>query len=161
MDNLKVNPPDTPVNSTGLSSLQEALNYHFKDEALLIRALTHTSFAYESKEKDKSDNQRLEFLGDSILSLVTAEHLYKKHPGISEGELTRLRALLVNKTNLTKKAKEIGLGQYLLLGKGEEKSGGRQTPTNLEGALEAIIAAIYLDSAGLLEAERFIMGMII
>jgi len=152
--------PHLSINLANLSSLEETLNYHFKDKAILMQALTHSSFAYESKEKDVSDNQRLEFLGDSILNMVTADYLYKKHPTLSEGELTRLRALLVNRNNLFKKANQINLGQYLLLGKGEEKSGGRGNLTNLVGSLEAIIAAIYLDS-DFNTTQRFIIQMII
>ena len=160
MDNHSDKPPHLSIDLAHLSSLQDALNYHFKDKILLLQALTHSSFAYESTEKDMSDNQRLEFLGDSILNMVTAEYLYEKHPTFSEGELTRLRALLVNRDNLFKKASQINLGQYLLLGKGEKKSGGRQNPTNLVGSLEAIIAAIYLDS-DFNTSQRFIVQMII
>lgn len=138
------------------SLLQEALNYNFKDKNLLIQALTHPSFAYESKESVISDNQRLEFLGDSVLDMAVADYLYKEHLEVQEGELTRLRSLLVNnKGNLTKKAKELNLSKYLLLGKGEEKTKGRENATNLSGALEAIIGAIYLDG-GFEEAYIFV-----
>jgi ribonuclease-3 len=143
-----------------LTSLEQQLGYHFKDKNLLLQALTHTTFAYESQQENLSDNQRLEFLGDSILTMVTAEYLYKKYPECSEGELTHRRALVVNRGNLAKKAKEINLSQYLLLGKGEEKLGGRENSTNLSCALEAIIGAIYLD-AGFKQAQRFIRQMII
>jgi len=143
-----------------LSSLQETLGYHFKDAALLRQALTHSSFAYESKDKGTLDNNRLEFLGDSILGMVVAGHLYGNHPDLPEGELTRLRSLIVNRESLCKKAKAIALGQYLFLGKGEEKTLGRENATNLAGSLEAVIAAIYADG-GFEAARQFIVGKII
>lgn len=146
--------------SVNLTPLEETIGYHFKDKHLLIQALTHSSFAYEANQENISDNQRLEFLGDSILNMVTAEYLYKKHGTFAEGELTRLRALLVNRNILTQKASQIKLGQYLLLGKGEEKCNGRQNSTNLSGALEALIAAIYLDS-DLNTIQKFILQMFI
>lgn len=142
-----------------LTSFERGLGYHFKDERLLFQALTHTTFAYESQQENFSDNQRLEFLGDSVLTMVVAGYLYKKYPEYSEGELTRRRALLVNRDNLTKKAKELNLSQYLLLGKGEEKLGGRENSTNLSCALEAIIGAIYLDG-GFKQAYKFIMQIV-
>ncbi len=145
--------------SVNLTPLEETIAYNFKNKNLLIQALTHSSFAYEAAQKDISDNQRLEFLGDSILNMVTAEYLYTQHPTFAEGELTRLRALLVNRDNLSKKAIQLNLGQYLLLGKGEEKCKGRQNPTNLSGALEAVIAAIYFDS-GLNTAQEFILQIL-
>ncbi|MBU0693344.1 MAG: hypothetical protein KKC11_01540 [Candidatus Omnitrophica bacterium] len=140
--------------------LEESLGYHFQNERLLILAITHTTFAYEAQQESLSDNQRLEFLGDSILGMAVAEYLYEKYPDFSEGELTRRRALLVNKNYLAQKAKEINLGQYLFLGKGEEKIGGRSNFTNLSGVLEAIIGAIYLDG-GFQEAKNFIIRKIV
>ena len=143
-----------------LTILEGILNYHFRDKSLLILALAHSTFAYESQEKEIFDNQRLEFLGDSILGMVVAEHLYTKYPNFAEGELTRRRSLLVNKNNLARKAKEINISQYLLLGKGEEKRGGRENLANLSAALEAVIGAIYLDG-GFEEAREFIMNKIV
>lgn len=143
-----------------LVTLEESLGYHFQNERLLILAITHTTFAYEAQQESLSDNQRLEFLGDSILGMAVAEHLYEKYPDFSEGELTRRRALLVNKNYLAQKAKEVNLGQYLFLGKGEEKIGGRSNFTNLSGVLEAIIGAIYLDG-GFQEAKNFIIRKIV
>lgn len=159
------NDSDKPSNlnlelSVNLTPLEETIGYHFKDKTLLIQALTHSSFAYEANQEDISDNQRLEFLGDSILNMVTAEYLYKKHGTFAEGELTRLRALLVNRDNLNKKAIQLNLGRYLLLGKGEEKCNGRQNSTNLSGTLEALIAAIYFDS-GLTTAQEFILQILV
>ena len=141
-------------------ALQEILGYHFQNKELLSEALTHPTFAYELQQEDISDNQRLEFLGDSILGMVVAEYLYMKYSNFSEGELTRRRSLLVNKNNLANKAKEMGLSQYLLLGKGEAKMGGGKNLTNLSGGLEAIIGAIYIDG-GFEEAKKFIMQKLI
>jgi len=143
-----------------LATLQKSLGYRFSDESFLEQALTHPSFAYESRERDISDNGRLEFLGDSILGLVVSEHLYKKSRTFSEGQLTRHRSLLVNRTYLSKKAHEAGLPRYLRLGKGEDKMGGRQNATNLAGALEAVIGAIYIDG-GFDKAEKFIMRHVV
>jgi len=111
------------VEEDKLTILQGILNYHFQNKSFLIQALAHSTFTYESQQKEIFDNQRLEFLGDSILGMVVAEYLYIKYPNFSEGELTRRRSLFVNKNNLARKAKEINLSQYLLLGKGEEKRG--------------------------------------
>lgn len=141
-------------------ALQGILGYHFRNQKLLTQALTHPTYAYEFQERAISDNQRLEFLGDSVLGMVVAEYLYNKYPDFSEGELTRRRSLFVNKTSLGNKAAEMGLAQYLLLGKGEAKMKGEKNLTNLSGALEAIIGAIYID-AGLEEAQRFIIQHII
>jgi len=146
--------------TVNLKSLQDKLDHRFKNEALLIQALTHSSFAYESKDEGAADNNRLEFLGDSILGMVIAGHLYNEHPEMTEGELTQLRSSIVNRDNLSAAAKRIGLDHHLLLGKGEEKTGGRSNATNLSGAIEAVVAALYLDS-GLEAAERFIVKKII
>lgn len=142
-----------------LALLQKELGYCFKNESLLTQALTHTTFAYEFLQEPVEDNQRLEFLGDSVLGLVAAQYLYEKHPDFPEGELTRHRARLVNKNYLADRAKAVNLPAYLLLGKGEDKLGGRQNATNLAGALEAIIAVIYLDG-GLAAAWKFIVEKI-
>jgi len=147
-------------NGANLKSLQAAIGYQFKDEGLLLEALTHASYAYESRERDIRDNGRLEFLGDSILGIVVSEHLYMKNPSGDEGELTRLRSLIVSGTSLCKKALELNLPDYLRLGRGEEKTGGRRNATNLAGAFEAIMAAIYLDG-GFDEASFFIRRTII
>ncbi|MDD5496320.1 MAG: ribonuclease III domain-containing protein [Candidatus Omnitrophica bacterium] len=143
-----------------LAALQEALNYHFRDEALLAEALTHPSYAYESREASVKDYNRLEFLGDSILGMVIAEYLYGKDNALSEGELTRLRSLIVNRENLCKKAEAMGLSSYMLLGKGEEKIGGRRNSTNLSACLEAVVAAVYLDG-GLEEARKLILRAVV
>jgi len=128
-----------------LQEFQEKIQYFFKDKELLKHALTHKTYAFEAK-KPVEYNERLELLGDSILNFVVAEQLYKSNKYFTEGELTRRRSILVNNDFLAKKAKELDLGKYLLLGKGEIKQNGDKNPTNLANALEAIVGSIYLDS---------------
>ncbi len=125
---------------TNLKSLQKNLHHSFKDEALLTHALTH-----RSKQKTKN-NERLEFLGDSVLSLIISTHLFRHYPKIREGELSRLRAALVKGETIAKIANTVGMGECLQLGVGELKSGGHQRESILAGAFEAVIGAIYLDS---------------
>lgn len=139
-----------------LAEFQRKIGYTFKNEKLLERALTHTSYANENKEKANGHNERLEFLGDSVLSLSVAHTLFTRYPDRFEGDLTRGRAALVCEKTLYLMAKEIDLGDYLLLGKGEDLSGGRNRPSVLSDAYEAVIAAIYLDG-GMEEAEKFIL----
>lgn len=127
------------------SNLEKTIQYSFKNKQLLQEALTHKTYAFESDSFMKY-NERLEFLGDSILNYVVADQLYKTNTALSEGELTRRRAFLVNNKILSKKAKELDIGKYLLLGKGERLQQGHQNPSNLANAIEAIIGAIYLDS---------------
>ena len=137
--------------------LQQVLHYTFKNPALLRIALTHTSFANESKVPT-THNERLEFLGDSVLSVVVADHLFhqSKRP---EGELSRMRASLVSEEALFQFAEEIHLGEYLRLGHGEELGGGRTRPSVVSDAFEAVIAALYLDG-GFEVARNFIMPFI-
>ena len=132
--------------------MEKVLAYSFQNKDLLIQALTHPSFAFEN---GVPSNERLEFLGDAVLSLVAAERLYKLFPDASEGILTQRRAEIVQGTNLTALSQKMGLGKYLFLGKGEKKQGGHRTPSNLANVLEAIIGAIYLDS-GIRESRVFI-----
>lgn len=129
-----------------LGSLEENLNYTFKDVQLLRKALTHSSYANENKMKITESNERLEFLGDSILNLVVSQYLYKKYPDYPEGELTKIRATVVCESSLAFAARKIGLGEYLLLGKGEESTGGRERESILADASEALTGAIYIDS---------------
>ncbi len=131
---------------TDLIALQKSLNISFRDISLLRQALTHSSYTNENPKTAPIHNERLEFLGDSILGMIIAERLFKFLPNTSEGELTRLRAALVCRSTLYQIAKTIELNRYLYLGKGEEASGGRNKPTNLASALEAIIAAVFLDN---------------
>jgi ribonuclease-3 len=140
------------------SALEKKINYCFKDPNLLERALTHKTFAFEASTPIEY-NERLEFLGDSILNFITAEKLYKSNIFYSEGELTRRRALLVNNNILAKKAKELKIGNHLRLGKGEEKQKGFENPSNLANCLEAVFGAIYLDS-DLETTKKIILNLI-
>lgn len=128
-----------------MKALEGALGYSFKNAALLREALRHSSYANEHRGGEAVSNERLEFLGDSVLGFVTAEFLFARHPDAPEGELTRLRARLVCEESLYEVAQRIGLGRYLYLGHGEETGGGRERPSILADATEAVIAAVYLD----------------
>ncbi|MDI6815123.1 MAG: ribonuclease III [Dehalococcoidales bacterium] len=141
-----------------LAALQQILGISFNDPSLLEQALVHSSYINENPGFASTSNERLEFLGDAILDFVVAEKLYQDFPRFTEGEMTRLRAALVRQDTLTRIARAIGLGDCLYLGKGEEASGGRDKPTNLAGALEAVIAAIYLDQ-GLAATKGFILSL--
>lgn len=132
--------------STDLNELQKKLEYRFEKQELLIEALTHSSYANENKNNSAVSNERLEFLGDSVLGMTVAEMIYLMNPNMSEGRMTRLRAELVCEKSLADLSMALGLGNYLLFGKGEEKGGGRNRPSILADAFEAVIAAIYLDS---------------
>ena len=127
-----------------MTTLEEKLGYEFQQIALLENALTHSSCANESRGRLQS-NERLEFLGDSILGMVVAEHLYRNHPDLPEGDLTRTRSALVCEESLVEVARELNLGKYLHLGKGEEAGGGRHRPSIQADAVEAVLAAVYLD----------------
>lgn len=140
-----------------LKALENELGYTFQNPALLDRALTHSSYANE--RASSGDNERLEFLGDSVLGFITAEYLFSEHKGVPEGELTRLRAYAVCEKSLDVYAREIDLGDYLLLGKGEERTGGRERASVLSDAFEAVIAAIYLDG-GIEAAKKFVLRFV-
>lgn len=135
-----------------MSGLEEKIGYHFRDKSLLRLALTHTSYANEHREKGSGSNERLEFLGDSILDFVAAEYLYKEYPDVREGELSKTRASMVSEKPLAACAGDLGLQNYLLLGKGEEMTGGRNRSSIVSDAMEALIGAVYLD--GGFEAAR-------
>lgn len=128
-----------------MNDLQKNMGYTFRDPVLLRTALTHSSYANETKKGTKC-NERLEFLGDSVLSVIVAEYLFKTYPNMPEGELTKLRAALVCEKSLAEFSEELAVGKFLLLGNGEESSGGRTRPSILADAFEAILAALYLDS---------------
>lgn len=128
-----------------MKTLEEKLGYTFTDQSLLQAALYHSSYANEHRGKGIRSNERLEFLGDAVLGLVTADYLYRKHPDLPEGDLTRLRAALVCEESLHEVAQSLGLGSYLKLGRGEESGGGRQRPSILADATESVFAAVYLD----------------
>jgi ribonuclease-3 len=142
-----------------MKTLEEKLGYTFRDPALLENALTHSSCANESRGKLQS-NERLEFLGDSILGMVVAEHLFRNHPELPEGDLTRTRAALVCEDSLVEVAEALGLGDYLKLGKGEEAGGGRNRPSIRADAVEAVLAAVYLDG-GIGSARKIIQKYIL
>lgn len=127
------------------SDLEKAIGYVFRSGALLENALTHSSYANENRERGTQDNERLEFLGDSVLGFVTAEFLYEIYPDKPEGELTRIRAALVCESSLAKAARSIGLGGEILLGQGEANNGGRDRDSILSDAMESVFAAVYLD----------------
>ena len=141
-----------------IEKFEEILNYKFKDRNLLVQALSHSSYANE-KKKSRISNERLEFLGDSVLSIVVSQYLFEHLTHIAEGELTKLRASLVCEKSLHVFAKQINLGDYILLGKGEENTGGRERPSILADAFEAVIAAIFLDG-GLEAASKHILRFI-
>ncbi len=147
---------------TDISLLESAIGYKFNNKALLREALTHSSYAHELKAKriDISYNERLEFLGDTVLSLVTSEYLFGEYSNSPEGELTHIRAALVQSQSLAGYASKIELGEYLYLGNGEEKNRHRQSI--LEDAFEALLAAIYLDAGenGLCEVRKFLLPII-
>lgn len=138
-----------------LTGLEDRLGYRFHDRSLLETALTHSSYANESKTRSIPCNERLEFLGDSVLGVTVADFLYRQYADMSEGRMTRLRAELVCEQSLFRVARRLELGRYLLLGKGEEHSGGRERPSILSDAVEAVIAAMYLDG-GMATATGFI-----
>lgn len=141
-----------------IGEFEELINYKFKDRRLLVNALTHSSYANENRNP-KGSNERLEFLGDSVLSIVVSDHLYKQLGSVAEGDLTKLRASLVCEKSLYVFAQKINLGDYIFLGKGEENTGGRERPSILADAFEAVIAAIYLDG-GMEAASRHILRFI-
>ena len=129
-----------------LEELEEKVGVAFGDPALLREALTHSSFANESPHISPRDNERLEYLGDAVLQLITAEYLFKLRPGSKEGEMTQLRSAMVNTNTLAALAEELGLGDYLFLGKGIAKGGGRGLKSLLANAFEAVLGAIFLDA---------------
>lgn len=128
-----------------IRQLLRFIDYHFHDEELLIQALKHRSYLVLSGEERLQSNERLELLGDAVLGMVITEYLYKKHPQHEEGTLTNYKSLLVNRSNLSRVAREFNLGQYLFLNESEERSGGRERDSILADAFEAVIGAIYLD----------------
>lgn len=137
---------------------EEIIGYKFKDKSLLQTALTHSSYANEMNGK-VDYNERLEFLGDSVLGMITAEFLFENHPEMPEGKLTKTRASMVCEKSLHRFAQSIKLGEFMYLGKGEINTGGRERPSILADAFESLIAAIYLD-AGFEEAKKFVLGFI-
>ena len=135
-----------------MQAIEERIQYGFSNKSLLLNALTHSSYANENRGRSCESNERLEFLGDSVLGLVVADALYGRFPDMPEGRMTRLRAQLVCEESLHHVATQIGLGEYIRLGKGEEHTGGRTRTSILADAVEALIAAMYLD--GGMEVSR-------
>ena len=161
------------MKSEDFAQLESALDYHFSDPSLLRQALTHSSLAHEMETKSAADplegsadtptltdNEQFEFLGDAVLGLVTSELLFQRFPECKEGRLSKMRAHLVSARHLVKVARNLQLGHYLLLGRGEERSGGRAKPALLADGLEALIAAIYLDG-GMEPARKVIIDRVI
>lgn len=143
-----------------LAELEEIIGYTFKQEGLLRQALTHSSYANEKHMKKLSDNERLEFLGDAVLEVISSEFLFANYPKLPEGDLTKLRASIVCEPTLALCTREISLGKFLYLGKGENLTGGRERKSILSDALEAVIGAIYLDG-GFEPARAFIHRFIL
>ena len=143
-----------------IKDLEEAIGYHFKNISLLQNALTHSSYANERWHNSLLSNERLEFLGDSILGMLVAEYLYRNFPDRPEGDLTRMRADMVCEKTLAAVANRIGLGQHLMLGHGEEQGGGRSRDSILADAMESVIAACFLDG-GMDAALQFIRRFIL
>ncbi len=140
--------------SSIMNPLEERMGYKFRNALLLAEALTHPSISLERKDYP-FDNQRLEFLGDSVIQVVVTEHLFQMFPDFSEGQMTKLRTRIVSRTALRERAIALGLGSFLMMGRGEESSGGRERASNIADAFEAVVGAIYLD--GGFEASRIFL----
>lgn len=138
-----------------IAQLEQKIGYCFRDKALARQALTHSSYANEQKINRYEDYERLEFLGDAVLELVSSDYIYREHPEMTEGNMTKYRASIVCEPALAYCAREIGIDQYILLGKGEEATGGRRRDSIISDVMEAMIGAIYLDS-GMDEAKAYI-----
>lgn len=147
------------ANKEILSEFEKILNYRFTDLRLLQKALVHSSFAFEQTQ-DGKNNERLEFLGDAVLDLVIGYLLYEKYPGMKEGQLTKLRAALVNESHLAAMARRLDLGRVLFLGKGEDASHGRDKPSILSSAFEAVVGAIYEDG-GFEQVSDFVIRLFV
>lgn len=143
-----------------IEEFEKTIQYTFKNKSLIRQALTHSSYANEHRMNKLYNNERLEFLGDAVLEIVSSDFLFKNFPEMQEGQLSKKRASLVCEPTLALCAREIKLGAYLLLGKGEDSTGGRERDSVVSDALEAVIGAIYLDS-GIKAAKKFIMTYIL
>jgi ribonuclease-3 len=149
----KIHLPNEEIMNNNIEILEEKLGYTFQDKKLIIEALTHKSY------KQPYDNERLEFLGDAVLDLIVGEYLFVKFRKSDEGKLSKIRASLVNETGFDKLARSLDLGEYILLSNAEENNGGREKPSLLSNAFEAIMGAIYLE-AGLKVVEKIAIGLI-
>ena len=142
-----------------LNTLQNTLGVKFRDISLLEKSLVHRSYLNENQGIESDSNERLEYLGDAVLGFIVAEKLYKDFPDYDEGRMTRLRSVLVRRETLARISRSINLGEYLFLGKGEDTSGGRNKSANLACALEAVIAAVYLDQ-GIVKTRKMIFRLL-
>lgn len=142
-----------------LKALEKILGIDFKDISLLEKSLVHRSYLNENQGTDSDSNERLEYLGDAILGYIVAEKLYRDFPEYDEGQMTRLRSILVRRETLARISRSINIGEYLFLGKGEDTSGGRNKSANLACALEAVIAAVYLDQ-GIVKTRKMILRLL-
>lgn len=146
------------IAKTDYENFQNKIGYHFQDVSYLKLALTHSSYAHEltrPKGGKPQFNERMEFLGDAVLELVSSEFIYRSHPAMAEGDMTKYRASIVCEPTLAACAREIGLDEYVILGKGEESTGGRKRDSIISDAMEAVIGAVYLDG-GLASAKEFV-----
>ncbi|MDE5967436.1 MAG: ribonuclease III, partial [Lachnospiraceae bacterium] len=143
------------MSNRNLAELSDILHYEFKDSAIIQQAMTHSSFANEKRINKPAHYERIEFLGDAVLECIVSEFLYQKNPGMTEGELTRLRASLVCEFTLSTCAKELKLGEFVRLSKGEELTGGRTRNSILCDLFESVLGAIYLDG-GMEPAKRYV-----
>jgi len=149
----------TAIDWTSETELERRIGYVFDDRALLVRSMSHRSYANE-KGPDVDDNEVLEFLGDAVLGLVVSDLLCTRFPTLSEGEMSKLKSFLVSAETLAQLADELGLGQFILLGRGEEKTAGRQKNSIQANAMEALIAGLYVDG-GLEQAGEFILNLVL
>lgn len=143
-----------------LRELEEKIGYEFKDKALIMQALTHSSFSNEQKINKFKNYERLEFLGDAVLELLSSRFLFETYSEMSEGQMTRMRSSMVCEPALAFCARDLSLGDYILLGKGEEATGGRKRDSIISDVMEAVLGAIYLDG-GIQEAEKFVNKFIL
>ncbi|MBR6476868.1 MAG: ribonuclease III [Lachnospiraceae bacterium] len=148
------------MNGYTVDKLEERISYHFRNKELVLQALTHSSFSNEQKQEKTQDYERLEFLGDAVLELVSSEYLFHALKDMQEGELTKRRASMVCEPSLAFCAKDLELGRFMRLGKGEESTGGRTRDSIIADGMEALIGAIYLDS-GMEEAKKFIYRFVL
>lgn len=157
---LEIGKRESILKQEVLLAFEEKIGYTFADPDLLVMALTHSSYSNEKRLKKQECNERLEFLGDAVLELISSEYIYQNNPTKPEGDLTRMRASYVCEPTLALCAKEIGLGEFILLGKGEDMTGGRDRDSILSDALEATIGAVYLDG-GFEQAKEYVQRFIL
>jgi ribonuclease-3 len=157
--NMNDSERNTPYPAASLRDLEYLLGYRFKDPKLLFRALTHRSYVNEREGENLPNNESLEFLGDAVLGFLVSSQIYKRYPDLTEGELSKIKAYLVSAANLVRLARKIHLGDFILLSRGEEKTGGRTKRAIVVDTYEAVIGAIYLDG-GVESAASFMMRQV-